>query len=141
MRDSVDLAGTATDRFEVGAPPLAHASSPLAGAVLPINSRLSTDMYLFPNILPRSRNFDVILASDCECLLIGGHIFSMADNLDNKIRENADGPAKVTGDAGSVEQHDLSEQIEADRYLCSKEAAKSKSRGLRFNKLVPPGSA
>ncbi len=64
----------------------------------------------------------------------------MADDLKDKIRENAQGPAKVAGDAGSVEQHKLADQIEADKYLASKEAAKRKSRGLRFNKLVPPGA-
>ena len=64
----------------------------------------------------------------------------MADDLENAIRENAQGPAKAAGDAGSVEQHKLTEQIAADRYLASKEAAQSKSRGLRFNKLVPPGA-
>jgi len=63
----------------------------------------------------------------------------MADDLENTIRDNAQGPAKASGDAGSVEQHKLSEQIEADRYLASKEAARSKHRGLVFNKLVPPG--
>ena len=62
------------------------------------------------------------------------------DDLEDTIRENAAGPAKVSGDAGSVEQHKLTEQIEADRYLASKKAAKSKTRGLRFNKLVPPGA-
>ncbi|MFV0442868.1 MAG: hypothetical protein ACK5Q5_04770 [Planctomycetaceae bacterium] len=40
-----------------------------------------------------------------------------------------------------MKQHPLKEQIEADRYLASKNAAKSKSRGLRFSKLVPPGTA
>ena len=60
--------------------------------------------------------------------------------LDDTIRQNADGPAKVSGDAGSVEQHKLSEQIEADKYLASKEASKSKRRGLQFNKIVPPGA-
>lgn len=64
----------------------------------------------------------------------------MADSLDDTILENAQGPAKAAGDAGSMEQHKLTEQIEADRYLTSKAAAKSKSRGLRFNKLVPPGA-
>lgn len=64
----------------------------------------------------------------------------MADDLDDTIRQNAQGPAKAAGDAGSVEQHKLSEQIEADKYLASKEAAKSKRRGLVFNKLVPPGA-
>ena len=64
----------------------------------------------------------------------------MAEDLDNTIRENAQGPKRAAGDSGSVEQHSLTEQIEADRYLSSKAAAKSKSRGLRFNKLVPPGA-
>ena len=63
----------------------------------------------------------------------------MADDLKDTIRENAEGPAKAAGDAGSIEQHQLSDQIEADRYLASEEAAKSKRRGLQFNKLVPPG--
>lgn len=63
----------------------------------------------------------------------------MADDLKNTIRDNAQGPAKASGDSGSMEQHKLSDQIEADRYLASKEAAKSKRRGLVFNKLVPPG--
>lgn len=64
----------------------------------------------------------------------------MADELEDQIRENAKTPAKAAGDAGSVEQHKLTDQIEVDRYLTSKEAAKSKRRGLRFNKLVPPGA-
>ena len=63
----------------------------------------------------------------------------MPEELDNTIRQNAQGPAKAAGDAGSVEQHKLHDQIAADRYLASKEAAKSKRRGLVFNKLVPPG--
>jgi hypothetical protein len=64
----------------------------------------------------------------------------MPEELDDTIRQNAQGPAKAAGDAGSVEQHKLSDQIAADRYLASKEAAKSKRRGLVFNKLVPPGA-
>ena len=60
--------------------------------------------------------------------------------LDDTIRENAEGPAKASGDSGSVEQHKLSEQIEADRYLASKQAARSKRRGLLLNRLVPPGA-
>jgi hypothetical protein len=64
----------------------------------------------------------------------------MSENLDDTIRESAKAPAKASGDAGSVEQHNLKDQIEADRYLASKVATKSKTRGLRFNKLVPPGA-
>ena len=64
----------------------------------------------------------------------------MAENLDNAIRDNAQGPAKASGDSGSIEQHKLPDQIAADKYLASKAAAKSKRRGLLFNKLVPPGA-
>lgn len=64
----------------------------------------------------------------------------MADDLEQTIRENADGPAKAAGDSGSMEQHKLSDQIAADRYLASKQAAKSKRLGLRFTKIVPPGA-
>lgn len=64
----------------------------------------------------------------------------MADDLEQAIRDNADGPAKASGDAGSVEQHKLPDQIAADRYLASKQAAKSKRLGLRFTRIVPPGA-
>jgi hypothetical protein len=64
----------------------------------------------------------------------------MSADLEETIRESAKAPAKASGDAGSVEQHKLSEQIAADMYLASKEAASQPKRGLRFNKLVPPGA-
>ena len=63
----------------------------------------------------------------------------MPDELDNTIRENASGPAKASGDSGSMEQHPLSEQIEADRYLASKQAMR-KGPGFRMTKLSPPGA-
>jgi hypothetical protein len=62
----------------------------------------------------------------------------MADNLDDTIRENAAGPAKVSGDAGSVEQHPLGDQLEVAKSLAAKEAVKKKHRGLRFNRFCPP---
>jgi len=65
----------------------------------------------------------------------------VANQLDQTIRDNAQGPAKASGDSGSMEQHKLADQIAADRYLNSKDAAKSKTRGLRFTKLVPPGAS
>jgi len=65
----------------------------------------------------------------------------MADQLDSTIRENAAGPKRASGDAGSVEQHALADQIAADKYLASKEAAKSKGLGIRVSKLVPPGAS
>ncbi|MCK6470870.1 MAG: hypothetical protein L6R28_03910 [Planctomycetes bacterium] len=63
------------------------------------------------------------------------------DDLKDTIRENAKGPAKAAGDSGSVEQHPLRDQIEADRYLNAKKAAKAKRLGMRITKLVPPGTA
>lgn len=60
--------------------------------------------------------------------------------LDDVIRDAAQKPSSVSGDAGSVTQRSLTELIEADRYLASKEAAKSKFRGLRLSKLIPPGT-
>ncbi len=63
----------------------------------------------------------------------------MANELDDTIRQNAQGPARASGDAGSVEQHKLSDQIAADKHLAGKDAVNKKHRGLRFNKLVPPG--
>jgi hypothetical protein len=63
----------------------------------------------------------------------------MADELQDAIKENAQGPKRAQGDAGSVEQHDLKDQIEADRYLASKEASK-KGLGVRMTKVVPPGA-
>lgn len=57
------------------------------------------------------------------------------------IEQNAQSPKKAQGDAGSVEQHSLPDQIAADRYLASKQAVASKSKGIRLTKLVPPGAA
>ena len=62
------------------------------------------------------------------------------DDLEDALRENARGPKRAKGDAGEVEQHSLKEQLEADRYLASKKAVKSKRAGLKFTKLVPPGA-
>lgn len=64
----------------------------------------------------------------------------MAENLEDEIRENAKGPAKASGDAGSVEQHKLTEQIAADKHLAGKIAVAKPHRGLRFNKIVPPSA-
>ena len=66
---------------------------------------------------------------------------TVAENLDNQLRENASGPKRASGDSGSIEQHPLADQIAADRYLASKKAAKSGGLGIRLSKLVPPGGA
>lgn len=65
----------------------------------------------------------------------------MADEIKDAILENAQGPAEASGDSGSVKMHSLKDQIEADKYLAGKNAARLPHRGLRFTKLVPPGTA
>ena len=98
------------------------------------------------DLTQKTTRFSVNLDSLRVFLQIEVHLFirrrvtGMSDNLQETIRESAKAPAKASGDAGSVEQHKLTEQIAADMYLASKEAASHPKRGLRFNKLVPPGA-
>lgn len=63
----------------------------------------------------------------------------MPEPLDTAIRDNAAGPAEASGDGQSVKQHTLRDQIDADRYLASKAAARRKL-GLRMTRVVPPGA-
>ena len=65
----------------------------------------------------------------------------MAEELDSTIRENAAGPKRASGDAGSVEQHALADQIAADKYLASKQASRLKGLGIKLAKLSPGGTA
>lgn len=64
----------------------------------------------------------------------------MANEIRDQILTDAQGPKSVSGDAGSVQQRDLREQIEADRYLSERTAVSNTRRGLRFSRLVPPGA-
>ncbi len=65
----------------------------------------------------------------------------MTESLDNTIETNASGPRKASGDSGSVEQHSLSDQIAADKYLESKTASRSKGLGIKLLKISPGGTA
>ncbi len=51
------------------------------------------------------------------------------------------GPRSASSDGQSVESHPLPDLIAAEKYLASKRAACNPARGLRFTRLVPPGSA
>ena len=63
-----------------------------------------------------------------------------SSNLKNAILENALGPKKVTGDAGSVEQHSLQDQIAAQKFLESKKASRKSGLGIKLIKLSPDGT-
>lgn len=63
------------------------------------------------------------------------------NSLEETIRENATGPKMVSSEVGSVTQHSIRDQIEADKYLKKQRAAKSSGLGIRFTKLQMPGTA
>ena len=65
----------------------------------------------------------------------------MADDLTQTIQDNASGPKRATGDSGGVEQHALKDQIDADRYLESKKAARKQGLGVKLVKLSPSGTS
>ena len=60
--------------------------------------------------------------------------------LKDAILENAKGPKRVQGDSGSVEQHSLKDQIEAERFLQSKKATQGTGLGIRLFKISPDGA-
>jgi len=64
----------------------------------------------------------------------------MGEELDNSIKENAAGPRKASGDSGSIEQHGLTDQIAADKYLESKKASRAKGLGVKLAKISPGGT-
>jgi hypothetical protein len=63
----------------------------------------------------------------------------MTEEIKDTIEQNAAGPRRVKGDSGEVEQHSLTEQIEADRYLSSKKAV-SKGIGIKISKMNSGGA-
>lgn len=62
------------------------------------------------------------------------------EGISKTILETAAGPKKVSGDAGSVEQHSISDLIAADKYLASKEVAKGRGLGIKLAKIEPDGT-
>ena len=66
----------------------------------------------------------------------------MAEDLKDIIQKNAEGPSQATVDGVNVRQHPLPDQIDADKYLASKEAvSKNPAKGFVRVKISPPGSA
>ena len=61
-------------------------------------------------------------------------------DLKDAILENARGPKRVQGDAGSIEQHSLKDQIEAERFLQSKKATQRPGLGIRLHKIAADGA-
>lgn len=64
----------------------------------------------------------------------------MPEDLTQTIRDNAAAPAEASVDGTTAKQHPLPDQIQADRYLASKQAAKRKL-GIKLTQVIPPGAA
>jgi len=64
----------------------------------------------------------------------------MSEEIDNVISDNLKNPRCASGDAGSVEQHSLPDQIAADKYLQSKKASCKSGMGIKLVKLSPDGA-
>lgn len=64
----------------------------------------------------------------------------MPTDPEDVLSDAAEGPAEVSGDAGTVKQQPLGDLIKyADRGAATDAASKA-HRGLRFTRLVPPGA-
>ena len=64
----------------------------------------------------------------------------MADDLEDTIRTNAEGPKSASGDSGSMQQHSLPEVILADKHLAAKKAMTRRNFGLTRVQIIPPGT-
>ena len=64
----------------------------------------------------------------------------MADEVENSLRQNAQGPESAEVDGVKVKQHPLPDQIAADKYLAGKDAARNPARAMTRVKIVPPGT-
>jgi hypothetical protein len=60
--------------------------------------------------------------------------------LTQEIRDAAAAPKSSDHDGTMTQERDLRELIEADRHLAEQKATKSKTFGLRFARLSPPGT-
>ena len=61
-------------------------------------------------------------------------------HIENIIKDNLAGPKSASGDAGSIQQHSLTDQIAADKHLQSKQAMSGKGLGIKLLKISPGGT-
>ena len=62
------------------------------------------------------------------------------EKITETIVKNASGPKSAEVDGQRVEQHTLTEQIAADKYLASKDAVKRRGSGVKFSKMTQSGA-
>lgn len=65
----------------------------------------------------------------------------MSDTFDDEtLAENAAAPAEVEIDGQRVRQHSLREQMEYDKYRKAGQGTAANGFGIKFAKIVPPGT-
>ena len=64
----------------------------------------------------------------------------MPDDIENSLRQNAQGPVSAEADGVKATQHRLPDQIETDKYLAAKGAMSRRNFGLTRAKIIPPGT-
>jgi hypothetical protein len=64
----------------------------------------------------------------------------MAEDLDNVIKQVAEGPELAEVDGVRMKQHPLPDIIEADKYLANKAAGRTPAKALTRVKIIPPGT-
>jgi len=64
----------------------------------------------------------------------------VSEGLEETIATNAVGPKRAANETGSMEQHSITDQIAADRYIESKKASRQKNLGIKLTKLSPGGT-
>lgn len=62
------------------------------------------------------------------------------DIIEDAIETTASGPSSVSVDGQSVQAQPLGDLIEAHKYASGDSGLNRNHRGLRFTKLVPPGT-
>ena len=60
--------------------------------------------------------------------------------LEEAIVRSASGPRSAQVDGQRVEQHPLSDLVQADRYLAAKKAARGRYVGLRITRMSHSGA-
>jgi hypothetical protein len=62
-------------------------------------------------------------------------------DLSSQIESVASSAKSTSLDGVTVTEQDVESLIKADKYLSAKNGVSAANRGLRFSKLVPPGTA
>lgn len=65
---------------------------------------------------------------------------STGDEMGDRIREVAAGPAQASDANGNFQQHNPRDLIEVDKHLQRQQAAKKPHRGLQFFRTRPSGA-